>query len=147
MVENCVDIRQLPMAKRWRWQYDGSFAWEKNPEVRGDGRWYVEVICKYGLIYPYGDGDLLALSTAKGMSKRLLDLDPAVRIHQNGSGEGVVRFPAGLLAAVAALLKPRYKRLLDPERARIISEGNPRDAHGRLRSPGTTQDDPDGSEG
>jgi hypothetical protein len=50
----------------------------------------------------------------------LLALDPAVTVHQRGDLEGVVRFPAALLEAVARVVRPRRRRVLDPNRARAI---------------------------
>lgn len=50
---NCIDLRPWAKLHRYRWRYEESYGAEK-PENRADGRWYVEVMCKYGLIYPKG---------------------------------------------------------------------------------------------
>jgi hypothetical protein len=55
----CIDLRSCAKQHRYRWRYEESYGAEK-PENRGDGRWYVEIICRYGLIYPKGGATLLA---------------------------------------------------------------------------------------
>ena len=53
METTCIDLRPWAKAKRYRWRYEESYHAEK-PENRGDGRWYVEIVCRHGLIYPKG---------------------------------------------------------------------------------------------
>ncbi|MBN2371770.1 MAG: hypothetical protein JXO72_14910 [Vicinamibacteria bacterium] len=119
MLNECVDLREIAKARRWRWRYEASYKAEKNPEVRGDGRWYVELVCRRGTVYPYGGDELAAFTDVKNVRNELLAI-AGVMSHQVGDGESTVRFPVRLLDQVAGVLHPRHRRMLAPERARAI---------------------------
>ena len=114
------DLRPWAKARRFRTRLEESFFHEIDPEARGDGRGYVEVVCLRGLIYPCNSTELLAWTSTRGTLANLLALDSAIRIHQKGDSEAVVRFPLRLLDAVAGVLRPRRRRTLDAARARTI---------------------------
>lgn len=103
---DCIDLRETARPRRWRWRFEESYQAEQDPAVRGDGRWYVEIICRRGLIYPAGGDDLLAFTDVRGVARELRALGPEVRPHQSGDGETVVRFPSRLLDRVAEVLRP-----------------------------------------
>jgi hypothetical protein len=64
MIEpTCIDLRPWAKANRYRWRYEESYLAER-PENRGDGHWYVEVLCHNGLIYPKGGNVYLPTPTA-----------------------------------------------------------------------------------
>ena len=98
---SCVDLRPICEARRWRWRYD-------DPSITGrtdDAAWHVEVLCRNGLIYPFGDDDLLmCVEGHPKMPSRIRTLGPSIRPHQ---GSVVFRFPARLLHNVADVLKPK----------------------------------------
>src|SRR5215831_21347632 len=48
----CVDLRPWAKANRYRYRLEESYQAENNAHVKGDGRWFVEVLCQRGLIYP-----------------------------------------------------------------------------------------------
>ena len=96
----CIDLR--PWADRNRYRH-------RIEEGGDDSAWSVEVECFRGLIYPWGEGDLLAFTDTRGVRAQLLALDPAVLLHQCGDAEAVVRFPSRLLHEVAAILQPKRK--------------------------------------
>jgi hypothetical protein len=102
-----VDLRELARVRRWRWRFEESYQAERDPETRGDGRWYVEILCHRGRIYPWGEQDLLVYTSTRGVKELLLALDPAVRMHQHGDTEAVVRFPEALLDRVAEIMRPK----------------------------------------
>jgi hypothetical protein len=106
---DCIDLRVVAKDKHWKWRFEESYRAEKDPEARGDGRWYVEILCKKGLIYPWGNEDLLAFTSTKGILAQLLSIGSEIRIHQHGNGEAVVRFPYTLLQKVAEVLLPRRR--------------------------------------
>lgn len=112
------DLRPWAKANRYRWRFEESYQYER-PEHRGDGRCYVEVICRYGLIYPKGGDTLLAYAN-RGSKRHIAEL-PGVEHHQWDDGAEVFRFPVELLDEVAGILKPRKRRMLHPDRARAIS--------------------------
>ena len=107
----CIDLRPWAKLHRYRWRYEESYGAEK-PENRGDGRWCVEVLCRYGLIYPKGGNILLAYCN-RGVKRHVAKL--GVERHQTDGDAEVFRFPADRLDEVAAILKP--KRL--PGRAEL----------------------------
>jgi hypothetical protein len=123
----CIDLRPWAKANRFRWHYEESYHAER-PENRGDGRWFVEVLCKYGLIYPKGEGMLLAYASP-GMKSKIRDIRADVVHHQSDGNSEVFRFPLSRLDEVAAILKP--KRLggsvsLTPEQLANLQEGRKR---------------------
>lgn len=118
--EALFDLRLWAKARRFRTRMEESHFNEGQAEVRGDGREYVEVVCRRGLIYSFNSVELLAWTSTRGVLAELLAADPIVRVHQRGDLEAVVRFPVRLLDVVATVLRPRRRRLLDPDRARAI---------------------------
>lgn len=105
--KGCADLRAL--LPRALWRFEESYAAEEVSEVRGDGRWYVELVCRGGVIYPWG-GQYLAASIERedgserrGLAGKLLALPSTQRIG------GAIRFPVEALPAVAAILRPRRK--------------------------------------
>jgi len=107
----CIDLRLWCKAHRYRWRFEESYLAEK-PENRGDGRWYVEVLCRYGLIYPKGGNTLLAYAS-RGMKRHMAGL--GLEHHQTDGDAEVFRFPESMLDEVAAILRPREKRSYSPE--------------------------------
>jgi hypothetical protein len=122
-VTACVDLRELARVRRWRWRFEESYQAERDPETRGDGRWYVEILCHRGLIYPWGEQDLLVYTATRGVKELLLALDPAVRMHQHGDTEAVVRFPEALLDRVAEIMRPRTSGSRTPPSAEARARG------------------------
>jgi hypothetical protein len=118
----CVDLRPWAKANRCRYRLEESYKAEDNMHVRGDGRWFVEILCKRGLIYPKGGREILAFSTSTDAWKSLLDL--GCTPHQTGDKERVCKFPIELLDQVAAILRPRRRRviMLTPEQIKARRE-------------------------
>jgi hypothetical protein len=107
---NCADLRAWAREHRYHWRYEESRACEVDRGARADDPWYAEVPCRRGTLYPLG-GDLVAAHTStQGMRAKLLAVDSRVTVHQSGDHETVVRFPSGLLDAVAKVLRPRRLR-------------------------------------
>ena len=98
-----VDLRPWAKQRRYRWRYEESYHAEK-PENRGDGSWYVEVLCKHGMIYPKGGKTLLAYASPR-FKRRLAGL--GFELHQTDGDCEVFRFPADRLDEVAAVLRPK----------------------------------------
>jgi hypothetical protein len=110
---NCPDLRIWAKAHRYRFRLEESYQAER-AEHRGDGRWYIEVLCRYGLIYPCGETTLLAYAT-RGVKRHLANI--GLKRHQTDGDAEVFKFPVERLDEVAAILKPRRKRtvVLTPE--------------------------------
>jgi hypothetical protein len=90
--------------------------------VRGDGRWFVEVLCQNGLIYPYGGRTLLAYAKG-GVVNRVAEL-PDLQPYQTDGKNRVFKFPVERLDEVAAILRPRKRRsvVLTPEQVEARRE-------------------------
>ena len=130
----CIDLRHWAKANRYRWRYE-----EGHSSVEPDAEWYVEVICRYGRIYPKGGNVLLAYAT-RGVRRHIAKL-AGVEHHQWDDDAEVLRFPVNLLDDVAAILKP--KRLqgsakLTSEQIANLQEGRKRLEKQRQESPETT---------
>jgi hypothetical protein len=115
----CVDLRSWAKTHRYRYRLEESYQAESDQHVKGDGRWFVEILCQRGLIYPKGGSKVIAFTTSTDAWKSLLEL--GCKPHQVGDKERACKFPVELLDQVAAILKPRRRRKLDSDRARAIS--------------------------
>ncbi len=127
----CIDLRPWADAHRYRWRYE-----EAHTSAEADAQWFVEVLCRYGLIYPKGGNTLLAYAS-RGMKRHMAGL--GLERHQWDGDSEVFRFPADLLDTVAAILKP--KRLggsakLTPEQLANLQEGRELLEKRRQESPG-----------
>src|SRR5215813_13201178 len=58
----CIDLRAWAKAHRYRYRFEESYQAESDPHVKGDSRWFVEIVCQRGLIYPAGGLDLAAFT-------------------------------------------------------------------------------------
>lgn len=150
---NCIDLRPWADVHRYRWRYEESCKAERDTETRGDGSWYVEVICWKGLLYSWGDDELTAYTASPRVWRSLLALDPSLRRGQTGDRERTVRFPSRLLDQVAEILRPKrlQGRAATPEdRARLAlhafqTADNHRNLAQDRRKDGETTPDPSGS--
>ena len=118
----CVDLRPWAKANRYRFRLEESYRVESSTHVRGDGRWYAEILCKNGLIYPYGGTQLLA--HAKSRIAPAIAKLPGVHQYQTDGTARVLKFPLERLDEVAAILKPRKRRAVgaSPEQLRSMRE-------------------------
>lgn len=114
-----IDLR-AEFGHRWRIGLDEAAAgrW-KDP-------WYFLILCRYGVIVPWG-GDRLGASTASAhrvgpIAKRLLRLPNVEAVHDGDDGATVV-FHRRDLRAVAALLKPRRARRPNPAQLVALQHG------------------------
>ena len=121
---DCFDLRPWAKKHGYKTQYDPSYYAETNAEAKGDGRWYVEIPCKYGLIYPMGGNRLQVY-----FSSRLEDKIKAIygAFPKNSDpGARVYIFPVSELEKVAGIVKPRKRRKggpgASPERMRELRE-------------------------
>ena len=116
---DCIDLRPWADSHRYHWR------WEESRQIGDDNPFFVEVICKYGMIYPKGGNTLLAYSSA-GMKQRIRREIEGVEHHQWDGHCEVFRFPAERLDEVAAILKPKRLRgsaKLTPEQLANLQEG------------------------
>lgn len=129
----CMDLRVWAKSNRYRYRLDESYKVESNSHVKGDGRWFVEILCKNGLIYPDGGLRLLVYSKS-GAASEIAKLGADIALHQSDGRARVFKFPAERLNDVAAILKPRKRRppvILSPERLHALQEGRKRIAQVR----------------
>lgn len=102
----CVDLRVWAKANRYRFRLEESYKAENDAHVKGDGRWYVEILCRYGLIYPFGGTTLLAYAS-RGIKRHIAALGPDVQHYQTDGDDEVFKFPVERLDEVATILKPK----------------------------------------
>lgn len=104
---DCIDLRPICKANRWRYRLEESFKAEKDPAERAQVGWYIEILCKYGLIYPWGEEDLPVFTSGSITRGKLARL--GLKRHQSGDGEAVFRFHRSRLDEVAEIVKPRKR--------------------------------------
>jgi hypothetical protein len=140
----CVDLRPWAERNRYRFRLEESFGAESDGHVKGDGRWYVEVLCRYGLIYPKG-GDILLAYATSGVKRHLAAM--GLEHHQHDGNNEVFRVPVGRLDEVAAILKPRRRRppvAMTPERLAALRKGRERIAEGGQTGLEPRRNEPEG---
>jgi hypothetical protein len=86
------------------------------------GRWFVEVPCRNGLIYPYGGTILLAYAKG-GVLNRVAELGPDLQPHQTDGKNRVFKFPIERLDEVATILRPRKRRTISLEHVKALQDG------------------------
>jgi hypothetical protein len=96
---------------------------ENDVHVKGDRRWFVEILCQNGLIYPCGGLFLLAYAKG-GVKARIQALGEDIRHHQTDGNADVFKFSVEHLDEIAAILKPRKRRAVgaNPEQLRAMRE-------------------------
>jgi hypothetical protein len=118
----CVDLRPWAKTNRYCFQLEESYQVESDGHVKGDRRWFVEIVCRRGLIYPFGGLDLVAFTESIHGWRELLKVE-GVGYTQESSGEFRCRFPIDRLDEVAAILKPKrlpgVSRLTDEHREKL----------------------------
>ena len=99
----CVDLRLWAKANRYQSRLEEVYRAESSTHVRGDGRWYVEILCK----------------------RHIAALGQDIQHHQTDGEAEIFRCPIERLDEVAAILKPRKRRTgssISPERQRLMQE-------------------------
>lgn len=77
--------------------------------------WSLVLLCRHGVIYPYGTSRLAAeLDGHPCLARRLAAL-PGVSVIQDGDRERTFLFGLQQFDAVAAIIRPRRRRRLPPE--------------------------------
>jgi hypothetical protein len=116
----CIDLRPWAQTHRYRWR------WEESRQQGEEDAFLVEVLCKNGLIYPFGGETLLAYAKA-GVKKQLTEI-PDTKHHQSDGNAEVFKFPVSRLDEVAAILKPRKRRVVvpSPKQLEALREGRKR---------------------
>jgi hypothetical protein len=100
MKPTCIDLRPWAKSHRYRWR------WEESRQIGEDDPFFVEILCRYGLIYPNGKDVLLAYASS-GMKSKIRALGPDIKHHQSDGNNEVFRFPVERLDDVAGILKPK----------------------------------------
>ncbi|HWO41498.1 MAG TPA: hypothetical protein VNO43_06810 [Candidatus Eisenbacteria bacterium] len=136
----CIDLRHWAKANRYRYRLEESYQAESDSHVKGDGRWFVEVLCKNGLIYPYGGRTFLAYTKA-GVAKAIAALGPDIEPYQTDGNARIFKFPVERLDEIVAILKPRKRRAVgaSPEQLRAMRERRKALAHVGQTAQGATQ--------
>jgi hypothetical protein len=119
----CIDLAEH-YGERFRVIHEASYSADRGDGARAHDPWTLLIPCERGHIYPHG-GELLGASTdTRGPTAKALAGLPGVRVVQDGSDGINVVFPAAEFETVAAVLKPRRRRILSPEqRDRLIAMG------------------------
>lgn len=123
----CVDLGPWAKAHGYKYRFEESYKAENNMHIRGDGRWFIEVLCRNGLIYPCGGSALLAYAN-RGVKRHIAALE-GVGHHQKSDGDSeVFKFPFERLDEVAAILRPRKRRMVTPtpRQLEVLREGRKR---------------------
>jgi hypothetical protein len=106
---DCVDVRTLP--GRWKIERT-SDASDRGPLQP----WYIALLCKYGTITAHGGTKLqafVARSPTSEIGQRLLALE-CVSLWQGGDKEFTAVFEAALFERVAAVIRPRRRKVGRP---------------------------------
>ena len=108
----CLDLREL-FGDKYR------IGWEADSTHRSP--WEMQLLCKYGLIYPWGGTRLaVQIDFHPNIARQVARL-PGVELVQDGDDEKTFRFDVSSFDAVAELVKPRRKRVFtDEQKAELV---------------------------
>jgi hypothetical protein len=124
-VKLCIDLH-AQFGNQFKTQRDPAFAAGHSRDGNVDDPWGHVIPCMHGEFFPLG-GDWLAASTYKRgkIANRLSALDCCTVVQDADDGL-VVRFKVADFDAVAAVMRPRRRRVLsDAQRADLIEAGRP----------------------
>lgn len=96
--------------------------------------WLMTIPCRGGIvIYPYGGNRLAVEIDHHGILAKRVAQIPGVICTQNGEREKTYVFDLSLFDQVAAIVKPKKRRILTPEqRAKLLSATSPEQRLKRL---------------
>jgi len=115
----CVSLLQR-FGRECRVTFDPAYDHRHVPRDRLDP-WMLQLPCARGVIYPHG-GELLAAEVDyRAPTFKALLAIPGVKLHQDGDHEKTLVFHVDLSPQVAAILKPRRRRVLTDERKAALS--------------------------
>jgi hypothetical protein len=118
----CINLLAL-FGRDYRITFDPAYDPFHVPKDKLDP-WMMQIPCERGIIYPFG-GDRLAVEIDyRGPTARAVGALPGVVLHQDGDREKTFLFPLALFDKVAALVQPRKRRRLSPERRAALAEAN-----------------------
>lgn len=110
---NCADLRAIADQRRLRTSYDPSIHAEA-PALRAAAEpWLVVVPCRFGEIFPHGSGTLAAYCMGR-TARADLEALRCGRVVQRGDFELVVAFGVNDFEKVAAVMRPRRRRIARP---------------------------------
>jgi hypothetical protein len=113
-ITNCIDLKER-FGDRYRVVHGESYEAERGNNGRAHASWLQVVPCRYGHIYPRG-GELLGTSTDhRGPVANRLAALPSVRVVQLGDDEINAVFHFSSFDDVAAVMKPKRRRMLTPD--------------------------------
>ena len=115
MIPTPINLRRR-FGRRFRVRYEPAYEAEYGRGARLEDPCLMIIPCRYGHVYPFGGTNLAASvdghPNVAGVLRRL----PCCRVHQDGDfGELTVVFDVGDFPKVAAILKPRRRRVLSQE--------------------------------
>lgn len=122
-MSNCINLRQQ-FGKVFKVEYEDSYRAERGNGARTPDPWLLIIRCQHGHIFPYGEGRLAASTDRRGpVANRLAGLQ-CVTLVQDGTDGITAVFDVSDFDRVAEILKPRRRRMLNPEhRAKLIAAG------------------------
>lgn len=138
----CINLRSR-FGREYRIRHDESYAAER-PEFRAAEELWLQIIpCRHGHIYPAG-GNRLAVSTnQRGPVANRIRRLPFVEVLQDGSDGINATFPVERFEDVAAIVRPKRRRVVSEQERLRLAELSRR--HG-FKPKHISQDAPSGPE-
>jgi hypothetical protein len=119
-----IDLQKM-FGGRFRIIYDPSYDVFHVPKAKRDP-WMMCIPCQFGMIYPYSDVLLAAEVDYHPKTAKQLQALTGVALTQDGDYERTFTFSLAVFEQVAAILKPRKRRILTEEqKARLASVAKP----------------------
>jgi hypothetical protein len=123
----CLNLLRL-YGGRYKITYDPAYDAKGVPRRCLDP-WYMQIPCagKGVTIYPHGGARLAVEIDYRWSVARKVAAIPGVQLHQDGDGEKTYLFDVALFDRVAAVVKPRRRRVLTAEQREALvgrSEGH-----------------------
>ena len=105
----CINLRRK-YGGQFKVVYEESYKADRGDGGRVEAPWLMQLLCKYGHIYPHG-GQMLGVATNRrgGIGHRLAAL-PCVKVTQDGDDGLNAIFNVADFETVAAIARPRLRR-------------------------------------
>lgn len=117
----CLNLRET-YGDKYRVAYEESYYAEHGSGSRADDPWLQIIPCQHGHIGPFCTNRLFASTDRRGPTARALRALDCCEVWMDGDDGLSVMFAPADFKRVAAVMKPKRKRQLSPERRAALIE-------------------------
>lgn len=119
---HCINLREH-FGDRYRIDFDPAYSPKGVPRAKLEP-WYMQIPCRYGVIYPFGPDRLAVEVDGHPRIAAKLDRMPECIPYQRGDYFAAFIFPSSAMPKVSRLVRPyRRRHITEKERSRLRRMG------------------------